>query len=137
MKKSNIIKVLFIIILIVLLVFSIIIVNKKYNKSINKKETDKTNVTENKPKEEEKHYEANLIAVGDNLIHSSVYRNANKLANYNGYDFKPMIKYIKEITQNYDIAYYNQETILGGTELGLSDYPTFNTFSSTNLWKEA
>ncbi len=127
MKKSNIIKVLFIIILIVLLVFSIIIVNKKYNKSINKKETDKTNVTENKPKEEEKHYEANLIAVGDNLIHSSVYRNANKLANYNGYDFKPMIKYIKEITQNYDIAYYNQETILGGTELGLSDYPTFNS----------
>lgn len=38
-----------------------------------------------------------------------------------------MISYIKEIVSNYDIAYYNQETILGGSELGLSDYPTFNS----------
>lgn len=70
---------------------------------------------------------ANLIMVGDALIHSSVYNDANKLANYNGYDFKPQIKYIKEIVKDYDIAYYNQETILGGTKLGLSDYPTFNS----------
>lgn len=72
-------------------------------------------------------YKANLIMVGDALIHSSVYKDANRLANYNGYDFKPQIKYIKEITKDYDLAYYNQETILGGTSLGLSDYPTFNS----------
>lgn len=72
-------------------------------------------------------YQASLVMVGDALIHSSVYRDANRLAEYNGYDFKPQIEYIKEKTVNYDIAYYNQETILGGTNLGLSDYPTFNS----------
>lgn len=76
---------------------------------------------------EEKVYEATLVGVGDNLIHSSLYKDANKHANYKGYDFKPMLTYIKEIVSEYDIAYYNQETILGGTEIGLSDYPTFNS----------
>lgn len=75
----------------------------------------------------EKSYEVSLVMVGDNLIHSSIYKDANKNANYDGYDFKPMYTYIKEIVQNYDLAYYNQETILGGEELGLSDYPTFNS----------
>ncbi len=76
---------------------------------------------------EDKIYTASLIMVGDALIHSSVYRDANRLAGYNGYDFKPQIEYIKEITKDYDLAYYNQETILGGKELGLGDYPRFNS----------
>lgn len=76
--------------------------------------------------------DATLIAVGDNLIHSSLYKDANRHAGGNGYgtdkfDFTPMYKYIKEIVSNYDIGYINQETILGGTSLGLSDYPTFNS----------
>ena len=90
------------------------------------------NKNENKPvvqepviKEEK--YEATLIGVGDSLIHSSVFKDANKHANWSGYDFKPMLTYIKDIVSQYDIAYYNQETILGGTSLGLSDYPTFNS----------
>ena len=91
------------------------------------KETTSNKTDNNKIEEKEKHYELSLIAVGDNLIHGSVYRDANKHANYNGYDFKPIITNIKEIVSNYDVAYYNQETILGGTELGLSDYPTFNS----------
>lgn len=125
-KSNNFIKFLLMLVLIILLVISVIVVYKKYDSK--KPNTPIKNEENNKPKEEEeKHYEVSLIAVGDNLIHSSVYRNANKHANYNGYDFKPMITYIKEIVQNYDIAYYNQETILGGTELGLSDYPTFNS----------
>ena len=65
--------------------------------------------------------------VGDNLIHSSIYKDAKRLAGGNGYDFKPIIEYIKEKVQNYDLAYYNQETVLGGSELGVSDYPTFNS----------
>ena len=63
------------------------------------------------PKIEE--YTTNLVMVGDALIHSSVYRDANRLAGYGGYDFKPQITYIKDKVKNYDIAYYNQETILG------------------------
>ena len=72
-------------------------------------------------------YKASMIMVGDNLIHSSVYKDANKNANYDGYDFKPMLEFIKTIVSRFDIKYYNQETILGGTEIGLSDYPTFNS----------
>lgn len=91
------------------------------------KEKTTTNKAKPNTEEKEEHYELSLIAVGDNLIHGSVYKDANKHANYNGYDFKPMITNIKEIVSNYDIGYYNQETILGGTELGLKDFPTFNS----------
>lgn len=104
---------------LILIIGYIIIKPNKDNKTISK-----PNILN---KNEDKHYEASLIAVGDYLIHSSVYKDANRLANGDGYDFKPMISYIKEIVSNYDIAYYNQETILGGSELGLSDYPTFNS----------
>ena len=38
-----------------------------------------------------------------------------------------MIELIKPIVSRYDIKYYNQETILGGVEIGVSDYPTFNS----------
>ncbi|MBQ2873467.1 MAG: CapA family protein [Bacilli bacterium] len=76
---------------------------------------------------EEKIYEASLIMVGDALVHNSLYNDANRLANYDGYDFKPHLKLIKEEVSNYDIAYYNQETILGGTSVGLSSYPSFNS----------
>ena len=89
--------------------------------------SNENNIVNKEPIIEEKKYEASLIAVGDNLIHSSVFKDANQHANWNGYDFKPMLTYIKEIVSDYDIGYYNQETILGGTELGLSDYPTFNS----------
>ena len=68
-----------------------------------------------------------MVMVGDNLIHSSIYKDANRLAGGNGYDFAPIIELIKEKVENYDLAYYNQETILGGTKLGVSDYPTFNS----------
>ena len=69
----------------------------------------------------------NLVMVGDALIHGIVYETAHKYANYNGYDFKPMLKYTKELIKDYDLKYYNQETILGGVELGLSTYPQFNS----------
>ena len=68
-----------------------------------------------------------MVMVGDALIHGTVYQTAYKYGNYNTYDFKPMLKYTKEITKDYDLAYYNQETILGGKELGLSTYPLFNS----------
>lgn len=79
------------------------------------------NFTIRKPKV----YEVKMFMVGDALIHQSVYYNASQ--NGNGYDFKPMIELIKPISSSYDLAYYNQETILGGTSLGLSHYPRFNS----------
>ena len=80
-------------------------------------------VEEIKPKKEE--YKASLIMVGDALIHSSLYIDAHQADGT--YDFKPMLEYTKPITTKYDLAYYNQETILGGVELGLSNYPRFNS----------
>lgn len=126
-KKGKIIITILIILMVVVLLMLCIKVNDKFNSKTQKPSQDNSDVKEVEKEPEEKHYELSMIAVGDNLIHSSVYRQANRYANYNGYDFKPMIQYIKEIVSKYDIAYYNQETILGGTELGLSDYPTFNS----------
>ena len=80
---------------------------------------------EQKKEEKEKIYKVSVIAAGDNLIHSSIYKDAQ--TSYNEYDFTPMYELIKPIVKEYDIAYYNQETVLGGKELGVSDYPTFNS----------
>lgn len=66
-----------------------------------------------------------LIMAGDNLINDKLYNTAKK--GDGSYDFKPMYSYIKDIVKNYDLAYYNQETILGGSEIGVSSYPAFNS----------
>lgn len=65
-----------------------------------------------------------LVMVGDSLIHGAVYGDAET---GDGYDFRPMLQHIKPWIQSFDLAYYNQETILGGTEIGLSTYPAFNS----------
>lgn len=65
-----------------------------------------------------------LIMAGDALIHSSVYDDAYDDGEYN---FDKMLSLIKPIVKEHDLAFYNQETILGGTKLGLSSYPSFNS----------
>ena len=87
-------------------------------------------IKKSKPKKEEvvkvpKEFNARIFMVGDALIHSCIYQDAHKADG--SYDFKPMIELIKPISSKYDLVYYNQETILGGTELGLSNYPRFNS----------
>ena len=59
------------------------------------------------------------------MIHSAIYEDAE--LDDGSYDFKPMLELIKPISSSYDIAYYNQETILGGRDLGFSNYPMFNS----------
>lgn len=66
-----------------------------------------------------------LIMAGDNLINDKLYNTAKK--GDGSYDFRSMYSYIKDIVKNYDLAYYNQETILGGSEIGVSSYPAFNS----------
>ena len=65
-----------------------------------------------------------MVMVGDALIHSAVYASAKK---GNSYDFNPMFTEIKDVVKGHELAFYNQETILGGAELGLSNYPQFNS----------
>ena len=114
---------------ILILLFLIIILTPVYlltkNPLANNLRDNTINVPSPSNKEtKEEIYTANMIMVGDALIHDRLYNDA-----YNGttYDFKPYLKYIKEIVSSYDIAYYNQETILGGTKIGLSSYPSFNS----------
>ena len=70
-------------------------------------------------------YHASLFMVGDALLHDGVYEKGMQLDG--SYDFTSMIHRVKDIAEPYDLAYYNQESILGGTELGLSSYPCFNS----------
>lgn len=66
-----------------------------------------------------------LLMVGDALIHNAVYNDAKQADN--SYDFKKMFAKVKPLTEGYDLKFYNQESILGGTEIGLSTYPRFNS----------
>ena len=85
---------------------------------------EKKETVEVKKEPEVKTSKLSLVMVGDALLHSSVYKDGFKDGVYN---FTSQLEYIKPIIQDYDLAFYNQESILGGTELGLSDYPTFNS----------
>ena len=68
--------------------------------------------------------ELSLVMVGDCLIHGAIYIDAQD-GNGN-YNFYKMIDKIKPVISKYDLAFYNQESLLGGTSLGLSSYPRFN-----------
>ena len=122
-RKIKIIPVVIAVLVLCLIGFGVVYGGKYYFKENGKTQPKPTPT----PIPEPVVSELSMIMVGDALIHSSVYKDANRLADWNGYNFKPQISLIKEITKDYDIGYYNQETILGGTSIGLSDYPTFNS----------
>ena len=82
------------------------------------------NETAKEAKKKSKENELDLVMAGDVLLHT-------RLAYWSedgkgGYDFNPIFKLIKPIIKKADLAIVNQETILGGKELGVSGYPTFN-----------
>ena len=118
-------------ILLFLVGFAIGYGKKKFftNDNGNPKTEKKEKKKDNKPKEE--NYKVSLFAVGDALIHNGVYMDADlhkKGADgYEAYDFHKMFTYIKDIIKDYDLKFYNQETIIGGKSLGLSNYPCFNS----------
>lgn len=121
LKKRG--KLLFIIVLVVsfgVIYFSFF--NFSFFKSTDK--VEKKNVIEKEVKKD-KDYIAKVFMVGDALIHSAVYEDARQ--SDGTYDFTSMLSSIKPISSKYDLAYYNQETILGGKDLGYSNYPRFNS----------
>ncbi len=84
-------------------------------------------ILEDTPKVEEpkeKVYKLSMVTAGDALVHDRLYNDAKT---NEGYDFKPYLKLIKDRIKDYDLKYYNQETILGGSSIGLSTYPSFNS----------
>jgi len=123
LKKKPLIIILVLLILVVWAVGAYLLFNN--TDLFSKKETKKKVAQKITVQKEDVDYEAKVFMVGDALIHSSIYIDARQ--NDGSYDFKPMLQYIKPIASKYDIAYYNQETILGGADLGYSNYPMFNT----------
>ena len=72
-----------------------------------------------------------FIGVGDALIHNGIYIDANTYQvgadGHYIYNFDKMFTYIKDIIAPYDLKFYNQETVIGGKHLGLSNFPNFNS----------
>ena len=127
MKKRRIKKSVYIIAfsLIILLVGSLFILkalnfkNGKVKKSENKPSNQSVEVIQ-----ETKEKKMSLLAVGDILIHESVYKDAYQ----NGiYDFHKMFTEVEDIIKKYDLKYCNQESTIGGSALGISGYPSFNS----------
>jgi len=114
-KKLKIKNISIILIIIITFLSTILFIQNKVKKD---------NIIKNINIESPQEYTLTLAMVGDALIHDRLYNDAKT---DNGYDFKPYLTLIKEKIKNYDLAYYNQETILGGTSIGLSSYPSFNS----------
>lgn len=65
-----------------------------------------------------------VSAIGDILIHSRVYNDARVDG---GFDFTPMFEQVAPYLRETTITFANQETMIGGEEIGLSTYPAFNS----------
>jgi poly-gamma-glutamate synthesis protein (capsule biosynthesis protein) len=124
LKKGPI--VIFLILLAVLIVLMINPFNNKKksnsnnnNNTSNQQQNNNNNVVESKDKK------MSIFMVGDVLIHQAVYEDA-EIGN-GKYDFTDMFSYISPILKNYDLRYCNQESTIGGKNLGISAYPGFNS----------
>ena len=117
-KKDKVLRIF--VVLIILIIGIYFGYNKLLNNHNNISSDSKVNVDDNNHSTS-----ISLIMAGYNLINDKLYNAAKK--DDGSYDFKSMYSYIKDIVKNYDLAYYNQETILGGSEIGVSSYPAFNS----------
>ena len=124
-KKRKLKKLPIFILILIILLFVVgllfILKHTKYVTNDNKVENKQEIVAETKDETKK----MSLVAVGDCLIHGAVYMDAK--TGTDTYDFSDMISLVKPMIENYDLKYYNQETIIGGKNLGVSHYPRFNS----------
>ena len=118
--RKVVVRGLFCISFFLVFVFMLLAFDKREIKKIGHKENTNVHQEENIPTTTS----LSLVMVGDALIHEAVYAYAYNDGNY---DFKPILEEMKPIISKFDLAYYNQETILGGKDMGLSTYPRFNS----------
>ena len=72
----------------------------------------------------EKDTEITIVMVGDILLHAPVEEAAKR--DDGSYNFDFIFENLKKDISSADIAIVNQEVIIGGQELGVSGYPSFN-----------
>jgi poly-gamma-glutamate synthesis protein (capsule biosynthesis protein) len=71
-------------------------------------------------------HQAKVVIVGDMMVHSPQMQAAyNKSTG--SYDFTQAFAPVAAYVQSAEVAVGNLETVLGGPEIGYSDYPRFNT----------
>ena len=70
-------------------------------------------------------YDATMVAVGDILLHDTVYNDFR--LEEDTFDFSPLLENVKPYIEPADFGFANQETNIGGVEVGLSSYPNFNS----------
>lgn len=70
-------------------------------------------------------YKMSVITFGDALAHMPVVYDAGR--NSNTYNFKKMFTEVEKLIEGYDLKFYNQETVIGGSSFAPSGFPTFNS----------
>lgn len=70
-------------------------------------------------------YDINLMMVGDNLMHMGIVTTGKQEDGSYNYDF--LFEGIEDFLAEAEVKMINQETILGGNQLGFSGYPHFNS----------
>ena len=65
-----------------------------------------------------------FMAVGDNLIHENIYKQARTK---DGYDFSPMYQHVRPTLEQAELSLLNQESIVAEGAAPLSGYPRFNS----------
>ena len=93
---------------------------------VSDEETEQTTeqVTETTTEPEPEPVSVDIVMVGDILLHDRV--NESGLMADGTYNYDHMFAQVKDEISAADIAIVNQEVILGGREIGLSGYPSFN-----------
>lgn len=125
MKKRKLKKSVYVVFLVIIIftVFLVIISKNQKEKNVEKSKGVVNTTNESKVEDSEKRL--SIIAVGDVLIHESVYKDA--LNSDGTYNFHKMFTEVEDIIKKYDLKYCNQESTIGGSSLGISGYPSFNS----------
>ncbi len=77
------------------------------------------------PEDAFQEYDVTLMALGDNLMHMGIVQTGRQ--EDGTYDYSFLFQDILPYLEQADIKMINQETILGGNELGFSGFPYFNS----------
>jgi poly-gamma-glutamate capsule biosynthesis protein CapA/YwtB (metallophosphatase superfamily) len=125
MKKKAIISSVIIISMCILVVSMLLIEQRRNQAAPEKKYPAKEHTTRFQPVMSRTLTEKITVgAIGDILIHDTVYQDA-----FNGtqYNFNPIFENVKSILESPDVLTANQESMLGGVDIGVSSYPMFNS----------
>jgi len=111
---------------IIILIFTAFIFscNLKSDTALNSEDTSFDQAEFSADSEKPSQHNLTLIAAGDNLFHITIINRANEDGKYN---FTPIYSEIKDLVENADIAFINQETVMAGESYGYSGFPKFNT----------